>query len=54
MNKGIFFIPLDDQNKQNDLLFDEIIDQTITSEKLGLSEAFFGEHITDKHEKRRI
>ena len=51
MHKGIFFIPLDDQNKQNDLLFDEIIDQTITSEKLGLSEAFFGEHITDKHEK---
>ena len=42
---------MDDQNKQNDLLFDEIIDQTITSEKLGLSEAFFGEHITDKHEK---
>ena len=51
MNKGIFFIPLDDQDKQNDLLFDEIIDQTIESEKLGLNEAFFGEHITDKHEK---
>jgi len=51
MNKGIFFIPINDQNKKNDLLFDEIISKTINAEKWGLNEAFFGEHITDRHEK---
>ena len=51
MNKGIFFIPVNDQNKKNDVLFDEIISQTIEAEKWGIKEAFFGEHITDKHEK---
>ena len=33
------------------MLFDEIISQTIEAEKWGIKEAFFGEHITDKHEK---
>ena len=51
MNKGIFFIPVDDQNKKNDVLLDEIISQTLNAEKWGINEAFFGEHITDKHEK---
>ena len=51
MKKGIFFIPVNDQNKRNDLLFDEIIAQTLNAEKWNLHEAFFGEHITDKHEK---
>lgn len=51
MDKGILFIPVDERNKKNDLLFDEIIDQTINAENLGLIEAFFGEHITDKYEK---
>jgi len=49
MNKGIFFIPVNEQNKENNILFDEIISETIDAEKLGLTEAFFGEHITDKH-----
>ena len=51
MNKGIFFIPVNDQNKEPDSLFDEIIEQTINAENWGLAEAFFGEHITDRHEK---
>ncbi len=51
MNKGIFFIPVNDQNKKNDVLLDEIISQTLNAEKWGINEAFFGEHITDKHEK---
>ena len=51
MRKGIFFIPINDQNKEPDLLFDEVIEQTINAENWGLEEAFFGEHITDKHEK---
>lgn len=51
MKKGIFFIPCNDQHKESDILFDEIIQQTLNAEKLGISEAFFGEHITDKHEK---
>ncbi len=51
MNKGIFFIPVNDQNKKNDVLFDEIINQTVNAEKWGIKEAFFGEHITDRHEK---
>ena len=51
MKKGIFFIPCNDQNKKNDILFDEIIEQTLKAEQLGIAEAFFGEHITDRHEK---
>ena len=51
MNKGIFFIPIDKKNKKPDVLFDEIINQTVISEKWGLNEAYFGEHITDMHEK---
>ncbi len=51
MNKGIFFIPVNDQNKKNDILLDEIILETLYAEKLGLTEAFYGEHITDRHEK---
>ena len=51
MHKGIFFIPVNDQNKKPDSLFDEVIEQTINAENWGLAEAFFGEHITDRHEK---
>ena len=50
MKKGIFFIPCNDQNKKNDILFDEIIEQTLKAEQLGIAEAFFGAYITDRHE----
>ena len=50
MNKGIFLYRSTIKTK-NDVLFDEIISQTIEAEKWGIKEAFFGEHITDKHEK---
>ena len=49
--KGIFFIPVDNKQKEQDTLLDEIIDQTIKAEKWGLNEVYFGEHITDQHEK---
>ncbi len=51
MNKGIFFIPIDKKDKKNDILLDEIITETINAEKFGIKEAFYGEHITDRHEK---
>jgi alkanesulfonate monooxygenase SsuD/methylene tetrahydromethanopterin reductase-like flavin-dependent oxidoreductase (luciferase family) len=51
MNKGIFFIPINKQDKENDILLDEIVSETINAEKFGIQEAFYGEHITDKHEK---
>ena len=51
MDKGILFIPVNNQEKKNDILFDEIISETIDAEKWGIKEVFFGEHITDKHEK---
>ena len=51
LKKGIFFIPVDDKNKHQDVLLNEIIEQTINGENWGLKEAFFGEHITDQHEK---
>ena len=44
MKKGIFFIPCNDQNKKNDILFDEIIEQTLKAEQLGIAEAFFGDY----------
>ena len=51
IQKGIFFIPVDNKHKQQDTLLDEIIDQTLSAEKWGLKEVYFGEHITDQHEK---
>ena len=51
MKKGIFSIPVYKKNISMDLVIDEIIGQTIKAEKWGLDEAFFGEHITDMHEK---
>lgn len=51
MNKGLFSIPIYNQNISMDKIIDEIIDQVINGEKWGINEAFFGEHITDRHEK---
>lgn len=51
MNKGLFSIPVFNQNVSMDKIIDEITDQVINADKWGLNEAFFGEHITDKHEK---
>ena len=51
MNKGLFSIPVYSQNISMDKIIDEIVEQVVNAERWGLSEAFFGEHITDKHEK---
>ena len=51
MKKGLFSIPIYNQNIPLDQITDEITQQVIDSEKWGIKEAFFGEHISDKHEK---
>ena len=51
MEKGLFSIPLYGKNTPFDKITDEITQQVIDSEKWGVKEAFFGEHITDRHEK---
>ena len=51
MNKGVFFIPIYKQNKPYYEIIDEVIQSTINCEKNGMEEAFFGEHLTDRHEK---
>ena len=51
MNKGVFFIPIYKQNKPYYEIIDEVIQSTINCEKNGMAEAFFGEHLTDRHEK---
>ena len=51
MNKGLFSIPVYSQEVTMSKIFDEVADQVVNGEKWGLNEAFFGEHITDRHEK---
>ena len=51
MNKGIFSIPVYNQNTSMTKMLNEVIAQVVKADKWGLKEAFFGEHITDKHEK---
>ena len=51
MHKGIFSIPVYKANEPMFKIFDEVTSQVINADKWGVNEAFFGEHITDKHEK---
>tara|TARA_B100001540_G_C15767467_1_gene624668 strand:- start:178 stop:1218 length:1041 start_codon:yes stop_codon:yes gene_type:complete len=51
MNKGIFSIPVHKSNTNVEVVLNEVFKQTIKADEWGLKEAFFGEHITDKHEK---
>ena len=51
MDKGLFSIPVYNQNVSMDKVIDEIVSQVVEADKWGINEAFFGEHITDKHEK---
>ena len=51
MNKGIFAIPIHDQDESFENILNEVIELVVNSEKFGLNEAFFGEHITDRHER---
>ena len=51
MKKGVFFIPIYKKNKKLSEITDEIKEQTILADKFHFKEAFFGEHITDQHEK---
>ena len=51
MNKGIFYIPLYQQNKDFSKILEEIIENIKFVDKKKFSEIFFGEHLTDRHEK---
>lgn len=51
MNKGIFYIPLHQQNKDFSAILDEIKETIKFVDNKKFSEVFFGEHLTDKHEK---
>ena len=51
MNKGIFYIPVYNQEKKLSDITDEILTTIKYADKNNISEAFFGEHIADKHEK---
>ena len=51
MEKGIFSIPIYKQNISFENVLKEVTDYTVEADKLGIDEAFFGEHLTDKHEK---
>ena len=51
MKKGLFSIPVYNQDVSIYDVTNEVINQVVKADKWGLNEAFFGEHITDKHEK---
>ena len=51
MNKGLFSIPVYNQDISMEKMLNEVINQVVKADQWGLQEAYFGEHITDKHEK---
>ena len=51
MKKGIFYIPLYHQRKDFSEILEEIKESLQYADKKKINEAFFGEHLTDKHEK---
>ena len=51
MEKGILSIPIYKQNVSLENVLKEILNYTIEADKLHIDEAFFGEHLTDRHEK---
>jgi len=51
MKKGLLSIPVYNQNYSISDVTNEVIKQVVNADKWGLNEAFFGEHITDRHEK---
>ncbi len=51
MEKGIFSIPIYKQSVDFNNVLHEVKDYTCDADKFGINEAFFGEHLTDKHEK---
>ncbi len=51
MKKGIFYIPLYSQDVPSNKILKEITNSIIYCDKNKIDEAFFGEHLTDKHEK---
>ena len=51
MKKGLFAIPVNASKKPMNEILEEVLIQVMRAEEWGINEAFFGEHITDKHER---
>jgi alkanesulfonate monooxygenase SsuD/methylene tetrahydromethanopterin reductase-like flavin-dependent oxidoreductase (luciferase family) len=51
MEKGILSIPIYKQGVSFENVLEEVKDYTVEADQLGIEEAFFGEHLTDRHEK---
>jgi hypothetical protein len=51
MIKGLFSIPVYSQEFPMEKMLNEVVHQVVKADEWGLKEAYFGEHITDKHEK---
>ncbi len=51
MSKGIFYIPCYPKKTKTDKVLADITKSITLCDKFNFSEAFFGEHIADKHEK---
>ena len=51
MKKSVFYIPCYPKNTKTNKILNEIIQSILICDKNNFVEAFFGEHIADKHEK---
>ena len=51
MKKGLFAIPVNASKKPMNEILEEVLIQVMRAEEWGINEAFFGEHITDRHER---
>ena len=51
MKKSVFYIPCYPKNVKTYKIIDEIRQSILMCDGHGFEEAFFGEHIADKHEK---
>ena len=51
MKKSVFYIPCYPKSTKTYKIIDEIRQSILMCDGYGFEEAFFGEHIADKHEK---
>ena len=51
MKKSVFYIPCYPKNTKTNKILNEIKQSILICDENNFEEAFFGEHIADKHEK---
>ena len=51
MKKSVFYIPCYPKNTKTYKIIEQIKQSILLCDRSGFEEAFFGEHIADKHEK---